>query len=117
MQNTKGETQSHQERKRKMGKKNRNNQNSRKETFTISCSIDHGESISLRFPIALKEDFLRCSYTEEMQPVADLFKVYSESPAEIQKAFKQLLGVKNNVRRFEQLTMMLLVLRESLDCD
>lgn len=100
-----------------MGKKNRNNQNSRKETFTISCSIDHGESISLRFPIALKEDFLKCTYTEQMQPVADLFKVYSESSEEIRKSFRQLLKVKNDVRRFEQLTMMLLVLREFTDCD
>ena len=100
-----------------MGKKNRNNQSGKRETFMISCSIDNGESISLRFPIALKEDFLKCTYTEEMQPVADLFKVYSESPAEIQKSVRQLLRVKNDIRRFEQLTMMLLILREFTDCD
>lgn len=100
-----------------MGKKNRNNQSGKRETFTISCSIDNGESITLRFPIALKEDFLKCTYTEEMQPVADLFKVYSDSTEEVRKSFRQLLKVKSDVRRFEQLTMMLLILRESLDCD
>lgn len=100
-----------------MGKKNRNNQSGKRETFTISCSIDNGDSILLRFPITLKEDFLMCTYTEEMQPVADLFMVYSESSEEIQKSFRELLKVKSDVRRFEQLTDMLLVLREFTDCD